>query len=234
MMDVWTEIAVPFVLPVLGAAVAGGIIGFEREYRGRAAGLRTHILVALTSALLMLAAVHQVRWLSDTPHDVIRIDPVRMAHGVLTGIGVLCGGVIFRQGLSVHGLTTAASLWITSAIGILYGIGFYGLAIGGTLATLLVLAGLRVVDHKVPHLSIFDIAIRYRRAEGLPEQAFRELAGDLKVELTGISHKLLDRGEMVEVAGTLRGKHPVPTDLLARRLSGDDRVLEFEITPRKD
>jgi putative Mg2+ transporter-C (MgtC) family protein len=157
-----------------------------------------------------------------------------MAHGVLTGIGFLCGGVIFRQGLSVHGLTTAASLWITSAIGILYGIGFYGLAIGGTLATLLVLAGLRVVDRRLPHIAVFDMAVRYRRDEAMPEGAFHEMVGDLKLEFTGISHKLIDRGQVVELAGTLRGRGPVPTDLLARRLRGDDRVLEFEITPRKD
>lgn len=63
--------------------------------------------------------VHQVRWLTDTPDDIIRIDPVRMAHGVLTGIGFLCGGVIFREGFNVRGLTTAASLWMTSSLGIL-------------------------------------------------------------------------------------------------------------------
>ena len=83
-------------LPILGALVAGGAIGFEREYRARPAGLRTHVLVSLASALLMLAAVHQVRWMSDTPTEVLRIDPVRMAHGVLTGVGFLCGGVIFQ------------------------------------------------------------------------------------------------------------------------------------------
>jgi uncharacterized membrane protein YhiD involved in acid resistance len=66
----------------------------------------------------------------------MRIDPVRMAHGILTGVGFLCGGVIFQQGVSVHGLTTAASLWITSAIGTLFGVGLYELAIGGTVLSL--------------------------------------------------------------------------------------------------
>src|SRR5688572_18056146 len=113
-----------YVLPIVAAVVAGGLIGLEREFGGHAAGLRTHTLVALASALLMLLAVHQLSWLTaDTPYEVIRIDPVRMAHGILTGIGFLCGGVIFRAGLSVHGLTTAASLWVTSALGTLYGVG---------------------------------------------------------------------------------------------------------------
>ena len=85
-----------YFIPILAAIAAGGIIGFEREYRGRSAGIRTHILVCLTSTILMLAAVYQADWMLGTPHDIIRIDPVRMAHGVLTGIGFLCGGVIFR------------------------------------------------------------------------------------------------------------------------------------------
>lgn len=106
-----------FVWPVTGSVAAGALIGLERQYRGAPAGFRTHILVSLASGLLMLAAVHQVRWLSDTPLDIIRIDPVRMAHGILTGIGFLGAGVIFREGFTVRGLTTAASLWITSALG---------------------------------------------------------------------------------------------------------------------
>jgi putative Mg2+ transporter-C (MgtC) family protein len=233
-MDSWSEVLVAFVLPVVGASVAGGLIGFEREYRGRPAGLRTHILVALASALLMLAAVHQVRWLSDTPHEVIRIDPVRMAHGILTGIGFLCGGVIFRQGLSVHGLTTAASLWITSALGTLYGVGFYGLAVGGTLATLVVLAGLRVFDEKLPHIAILDVTIRYRREAALPEAAFRALADELGLEPSAVAHKLLEQGKVVELAATLSGKGPLRTETVAERLCADDRVLGFEILPRKD
>ena len=102
-------VSLQYVLPVLGALMAGAVVGFEREYRSRPAGLRTHMLVSLASALLMLAAVHQLKWMGDTPLETVRIDPVRMAHGVLTGVGFLCGGVIFQQGVSVHGLTTAAA-----------------------------------------------------------------------------------------------------------------------------
>lgn len=87
--------------------------------------------------------------MTDTPQEIIRIDPVRMAHGILTGIGFLGAGVIFKEGFTVRGLTTAASLWITSALGTLYGIGFYGLAIGGTVATIVVLAAVTVDDEWV-------------------------------------------------------------------------------------
>jgi putative Mg2+ transporter-C (MgtC) family protein len=226
----WTQYAYPLV----GALVAGGLIGFEREYRGRPAGLRTHMLMCLSSALLMLAAVHQVRWLTDTPHDVIRIDPVRMAHGVLTGIGFLCGGVIFRQGLSVHGLTTAASLWTTSAIGILYGVGFYGLAVSGTIVTLVVLALLRSADTLLPKLELIDVSVRYRRAEAPTPAEFRSLISELGFKSSPGHHRLRDGGDLMEIAAHLKARKRQASDAIIAKLSADPRVVEFEVTPRSE
>ncbi|HEY8573053.1 MgtC/SapB family protein [Phenylobacterium sp.] len=232
-MESWPALLTDYVLPIAGAALAGGLIGLEREYRGRPAGLRTHILVCLASSLLMLSAVHQLHWIKGATDEVIRIDPVRMAHGILTGIGFLCGGVIFRQGFNVHGLTTAASLWITSALGTLYGVGAYGLAAGGTLATLLVLAGFRWFDKNVPQIAIVDVKVRYRREAVTSEDEFRALVDELELRPSAISHRLIDRGEMVELASTLRGRGGL-TRALAERLCADARVLEFEILPRND
>ncbi|MDP3747770.1 MAG: MgtC/SapB family protein [Phenylobacterium sp.] len=229
-MDWWNP---DLVWPLVGATIAGGLIGFEREYRSRPAGFRTHILVCLASTLLMLAAVHQVRWLSDTPHELIRIDPVRMAHGVLTGIGFLCGGVIFREGPTVHGLTTAASLWITSALGVLYGVGFYGLAIGGTVLTLAVLAGLRWLDFHLPHVSHVDVAIRYRRDQAPGEAAFRALIGEFGLKGEVVRQNLTSDGVM-ELAATVKGPRPAATDRLAQRLKAEPGVLAFDIAPRHE
>jgi len=229
-MDWWNP---QFVFPIVGAVIAGAVIGFEREYRGRAAGFRTHILVALTSALLMLAAVHQVRWLSDTPHDMVRIDPVRMAHGVLTGVGFLCGGVIFREGFSVRGLTTAASLWITSALGTLYGIGFYGLAIGGTVATLVVLAGLRWMDFHLPHISHVDISVRYPRERAPAQPEFLALMAEFGLTPTGVRHHLRDDATL-ELAATFATHHMAAVEGLSQRLRVDPRVVAFDIAPRHE
>ncbi len=121
------------------------------------------MLVALASALLMLGAVHQIHWLEGAPNEVVRIDPVRMAHGILTGVGFLCGGVIFQQGVSVHGLTTAASLWITSAIGTLFGVGLYELAVGGAVLSLVVLSAARWLDRHMPQKNFAEITVRSRR-----------------------------------------------------------------------
>lgn len=223
-----------YVGPIAGSIIAGALIGFEREYRGRPAGFRTHILVCLASSLLMLAAVNQVQWMRDTSNEVIRIDPVRMAHGILTGIGFLCGGVIFRHGLSVHGLTTAASLWITSALGTLYGVAAYGLAITGTIATLIVLAVLRFCDNHFPSQRIVDASIRYRRREAVSEDEFRAAMRESGFQAGGITFRLVDHGEAMEFATTLHAAKTAETSKLARRLNDDPRVMEFALTPRND
>lgn len=230
----WSEVANTYILPMGGAAAAGCLIGLEREFRGHPAGLRTHMLVCLAAAILMLAAVHQVEWMGTTPTEVIRIDPVRMAHGILTGIGFLCGGVIFRQGLSVHGLTTAASLWTTSALGTLYGVGSYGIAIGGTLATLIVLAGFRWIDEHIPQSNITDVTVRYRRAGEFPEDRLRAVLDELNLKPRGLRHKLAADGDAIEIGATLRGPSGVQTTKLAQRLCQDERVIRFEIEPRND
>ena len=103
------------------AFVLGGLIGFERELHGRAAGLRTHILVCLGSSLIMLTSMHMFYLY----REVATIDPARIAAGVITGIGFLGAGTIIRFKASVRGLTTAASLWAVAGVGLAIGSGFY-------------------------------------------------------------------------------------------------------------
>lgn len=220
--------------PILGALVAGGAIGFEREYRARPAGLRTHMLVALASAVLMLAAVHQITWLEGASDAVVRIDPVRMAHGVLTGIGFLCGGVIFQQGASVHGLTTAASLWITSAIGTLFGVGLYELAIGATVLSLLVLGGARWLNRHMPQKNFAEITVRSRRDGVIDEPELRRMLKVFDLEGALINQHLRDGGTVFELAGPFSGQGVLKLEALSAALRADPRVIEFEILPRKD
>jgi putative Mg2+ transporter-C (MgtC) family protein len=221
-------------LPILGALVAGGAIGFEREYRSRPAGLRTHMLVALASALLMLGAVHQIHWLEGAPNAVVRIDPVRMAHGILTGVGFLCGGVIFQQGVSVHGLTTAAALWITSAIGTLFGVGLYELAVGGTVLSLVVLSAARWLDRHMPQKNFAEITVRSRREAVIDEPELRRMLGDFDLEGARIRQKLADGGAVFELSGPFSGRGVLRLEALCDLLRRDPRVLEFDIQPRKD
>ena len=222
-------------LPILGAVVAGGVIGLEREWRGRAAGFRTHILVSLASALLMLAAMSQADWaFRALPDENIVTDPTRMAHGVLTGIGFLCAGVIFRTGFSIHGLTTAASLWITSALGLLFGAGLYGLGVAGTVVTALILVGLRLISRKLPARILADVEVAWARGDEATGQCV--LAAVKAVDPTPRSDRLelVDEGRLQRRAWRL--KVTADGDLLALsdtlgRLPG---VAAYRLDPRDD
>jgi putative Mg2+ transporter-C (MgtC) family protein len=128
-------------VPLLLALVCGGAIGFERELSGRAAGLRTHILVCLSSTLLILASRSGAGSFTDMDSELRLIfDPNRMAAGIVTGIGFLGAATVLRSGDSLRGLTTAACIWFVAGLGIVIGNEQYALAIVGTLAVLSVLA----------------------------------------------------------------------------------------------
>jgi len=131
------------------AAVLGGAIGFERELREREAGLRTHLLVCLGSALFTIVSAYGFRDFLTSGDQVIRADPTRIAAQIVTGIGFLGAGAIIRQGLSVRGLTTAATLWVAAAIGIAAGAGYYSGAVLGTVVTLIALWPLRIAAFHV-------------------------------------------------------------------------------------
>jgi putative Mg2+ transporter-C (MgtC) family protein len=131
------------------AAVLGGAIGFERELRDREAGLRTHLLVCLGSALFTIVSAYGFREFLTSGDQVVRADPTRIAAQIVTGIGFLGAGAIIRQGLSVRGLTTAATLWVSAAIGIAAGAGYYSGAVLGTVVTLIALWPLRIAAYRV-------------------------------------------------------------------------------------
>lgn len=116
MLNEWT-----ILFRLVLAAVLSGIVGFEREFHGRSAGFRTHILLCVGSTLIMLASMH----IFDSYAGIAPFDPARLAAGVVTGIGFLGAGTIMRYKSSVRGLTTAASLWVVTGIGLAVGTGLY-------------------------------------------------------------------------------------------------------------
>lgn len=130
------------ILRLMLSMILGGLVGFERQTHKRDAGLRTHILVCLGSCLIMLTSIY----IFEVYKDQVPLDPGRIAAGVITGIGFLGAGTIIRGREEVKGLTTAASLWIVSAIGLSAGIGFYKASIFATLLVLIVLSVLRRIE----------------------------------------------------------------------------------------
>ena len=138
-------------VPIGFSLVAGLLIGIERELRGKPAGMRTHALVCVASAMMTLVGLRMDDWASVLPEGAMIVtDMARMPHAILTGIGFLGAGVIFREGPSVQGLTTAATLWMTAALGIIFGAGLLELGVIGTMAALLVLILFRQVQRVMP------------------------------------------------------------------------------------
>ena len=135
----WPEV----LLRLFVAAVLGGAIGLERELRERQAGLRTHLVVGVGAALFTLVSAYGFSKFDG------KVDPTRIAAQIVTGIGFLGAGAIIRQGLSVRGLTTAASLWLVAAIGMAAGAGYWDGALIATLGALLTLGPLRVVAFRM-------------------------------------------------------------------------------------
>lgn len=130
------------IIRLLTSVVLGGLIGLEREIQRREAGLRTHILVCLGSALIMLTSLY----IFDIYKNIGNLDPTRIAAGVVTGIGFIGAGAIIRHQDAVKGLTTAASIWVVSGIGLTVGCGFLSAAVVTTILVLIVLFTLRRME----------------------------------------------------------------------------------------
>jgi len=146
------------VLRLVLGALFGGIIGFERQVHGRPAGFRTHMLVCLSLVLLMIVSENYYYLALHNP-DYIRIDPSRIAAGSVTGLGFLGAGVIIKSGMSVQGLTTAASIWMVSAIGLAIGSGLYVASVWAFALTLFALFVLRILEAKMSRMSFMDLTI---------------------------------------------------------------------------
>ena len=147
-LDSW---AVESIVRLLVAAVLGGLVGLERKQHGRAAGLRTHLLVALGAAMAMVVSLHFEHVFGKTGAETsVRIDPARVAYGVMAGIGFLGAGAIIQYGIGVRGLTTAASMWCTAAIGLGAGFGMFTVSFVAVAIVLFALIVLDIVDRHIP------------------------------------------------------------------------------------
>jgi putative Mg2+ transporter-C (MgtC) family protein len=222
------------IVRVLGAMIIGAVIGFERSFHGRPAGFRTHALVCIASALLMIVTVHQNEWMTAMPLGNLQTDPTRMAQGIMTGIGFLGAGVIFKEGLTVRGLTTAASIWVTSAIGILVGIGFWFAAILGALATLTVLSLFRLIENRLPSEFYAHHVIGFKRNKVISEDKLREMISSHGFSIANLSSQMLEGGTQFEYRMVLKSRDPRSAETLSQHLRKLPEVVEFRISPTGD
>jgi putative Mg2+ transporter-C (MgtC) family protein len=219
---------------LLIALAAGGLIGFERSYHGRPAGFRTHALVCVASSALMLVTVYQGEWFPGVLSEVVRIDPTRMAQGIMTGIGFLGAGVIFKEGLTVRGLTTAASIWITAAIGILAGVGFYFPLIVTTLITLGTLSLFRWIEVMVPGEFYAHLQVRFPPDAAMPEDEFRKFIGDNGFSIANLSYYYTSGSNFFEYQMVIRSRVAKNARQLQEALRATKTVLEFRMSPTGD
>jgi putative Mg2+ transporter-C (MgtC) family protein len=218
---------------LLAALLAGAVIGYERSFHGRPAGFRTHALVCTASSLLMLVTVYEVHWVRMAA-DSVRLDPTRMAQGIMTGIGFLGAGVIFKEGLSVRGLTTAASIWITAAIGVLAGIGFYFPLAVSVALTLGVLSLFPWIEARIPTQAYYHLEVRFARTADMTENALRALIARHGFSIANFSYGLDGVGHIHRHTMVLRTIDRSSAARLSEALEGIETVLDFRIAPTGD
>jgi putative Mg2+ transporter-C (MgtC) family protein len=162
------------------------------------------------------------------------LDPTRMGQGIMTGIGFLGAGVIVKEGLTVRGLTTAASIWITAAIGILTGIGFYFPAGIATVLALGTLSLFRWIEGRMPSEFYANFLIRFPRSAVMPEPELRRLVAEHGFSVANMSYRIAGQGREFEYQMVLRTLHAANTQSFSARLAAEPTVTEFRIAPAGD
>lgn len=227
-----TELSETLVRMTLALA-AGSIVGLERSYHGRTAGFREHTLVCISSAMLMLLAEYHLSHLAPGQESA-GVDPTRMAQGIMTGIGFLGAGAIVKDGPSIRGLTTAASIWMIAAIGIMLGMGYYVAATAATIATFNINLVFRLVESNL-QLELYAHAhVRCVRGDALSEESVRQIASDHGCTPSGFTYALTGEGRWFDYHLQIKTRDKSAFRRLADHLAAVPGVIEYSIVPRGD
>jgi putative Mg2+ transporter-C (MgtC) family protein len=203
---------------LLLAAVLGGAIGAERELNDQAAGLRTHMLLTIGACLFTLISAYGF-------NGGIGTDPSRIAAQIVTGIGFLGGGAIVRHGLTVKGLTTAASIWATASVGVAVGAGSYVLGVGGAALVVGTLFGLRRVSNLLQRWGVSREQFVLATAPGFDVERLTEAMRSERVDLRGLEREEREDGDRVLVLVKLRPLYKAERLLdVLRKLEGVQQV----------
>ncbi|RZL89569.1 MAG: MgtC/SapB family protein [Variovorax sp.] len=223
-------------LNLLGALLLGMLMGYERSYNGRASGMRTYGLVCMASTALTVFVGYAPLWYGGAAAQVAP-DATRVVQGVVTGVGFVCAGVIVKDGLNVSGLTTAASIWAASAVGVLLGVGLYAAAIVLAVLCLLSMSLVHEVERKLPGRAVFDVSLSFCRdtAPELEQLAQVALTHGYRLVHHSLSISYADNVPVWRfcVIALDRTRSTSPARL-AHELSRSDEVLRFNIVPLKN
>jgi putative Mg2+ transporter-C (MgtC) family protein len=214
--------------------LVGVVVGIERALHGRPAGLRTHALVCVSSTLLILLTVFQWELLAGVPMETIRIDPTRMAQGIMTGIGFLGAGVIMKERFTVRGLTTAASIWMTASLGIIIGMGFYFAATLAAALTLIVLSAFRWFERLLPVQLYGQLMVRCSRDNAIPREKLMDIIREHSIQGSAPSYQLEDGRRFFRYEMTIRTRDAANFYRLSETLDGLKQISEFSVIPSGD
>jgi putative Mg2+ transporter-C (MgtC) family protein len=221
------------VLRSLAAVLAGGIVGLERTYHGRAAGIRTYGLVCFGAAVLVAVAGYVPP--GQTAEQLnVRADISRVVQGLVTGIGFLGAGVIVKEGFTVRGLTTAAAVWVTAAIGVLIGLGHYWTTAAVTATTFALLSVARSIEERMPSQSYAHCEICFPRDAVMEEDALRDLVSRHGFHLTELSYKASADRDRFEYRMVLWSADSRASERLAKALRESPSVVDFRLSPSRD
>jgi putative Mg2+ transporter-C (MgtC) family protein len=216
---------------LIAGVALGAVIGFERSYHGRPAGLRTHALVSASSTLLMLLTAFQWELLAGAPIETIRVDPTRMGQGIMTGIGFLGAGVIIKEKLTIRGLTTATSIWMSASIGIVTGMGFFSAAAIATILTLLILSVFGWFEHKLPTYAYSLLTVRCKRQESISKVQLEAMVSKHHFKASSPSYHLEDEGHSLQYQLTIYTRANDNIHILADELINNQLITEFSLVP---
>ena len=220
-------------LNLVGALLLGMLVGYERSYNGRAAGMRTYGLVCMASTALTVFVGHAPLWYGGTAGP-LAADATRVVQGIVTGVGFLCAGVIMRDGLSISGLTTAASIWAASAIGVLLGVGFYAAALLLALLCMVSMSTVRRLESKLPGRSTLEVSLTFLPAS---PPTFEEMAKVAEARGYRVLHDSLritfaDNQPMWRFCVVaLDRAHAASSASLAEEMATSGSVSSFSIVP---
>ncbi|MBC8737251.1 MgtC/SapB family protein [Paraburkholderia sp. UCT31] len=217
------------ILPFLAAITAGALVGIERSYSGRAAGFRTLSLVCLTACLLMV--VCQFPGLTQRFGG---FDSTRVVQGVMAGVGFIGAGVIVKDGATIKGLTTAASIWLVSALGIAIGMGFYAEAAITLALALGILSVFRKIEDLIPRRLMVHYLVRFRVEHGLTEVRVREFLKSQGFQVSDLTYKVKESGELFEYKMTVYTQARDGLSKLAAALPIGLPALEYELYATRD
>ncbi|WP_312550498.1 MgtC/SapB family protein [Massilia sp.] len=220
-------------LHLAGALLLGLLVGYERSYHGRAAGMRTYGLVCMASAALTIVSGYPEMWYGGSVGAIGPVDPTRVMQGVVTGIGFLGAGVIMREGFNISGLTTAASIWGSSVIGILVGVGFYLAAMGLAFFAAMIMIYLNRVEAVLPSRRAVAVMLRFKENFLPREDALREAALERGYQIAGSSLTIMASGGCQEwrfVALALSRHNRATLTELAAELAAFEGVEGFQLS----